>query len=168
VSTSEEQVISPNEQLIIDEWKTFPMREPLIAKVVVDICVGGGETLERAATILKNLTGQTPAQSKAHQTIRDFGIRKKEPIAVLQEELKETVGNIIDWQMTQHGGSLRMTIMDLALIQGRIFEASESQFRKPFDTFSFSCKNQISTVHQSKMAWPNSKIPDFVLADYGL
>jgi large subunit ribosomal protein L5 len=82
MSTSEEQMISPNEQLIIDEWKTFPMREPQIAKVVVDICVGGGETLERAATILKNLTGQTPVQSKARQTIRDFGIRKKEPIAV--------------------------------------------------------------------------------------
>jgi len=82
VSTSEEQMISPNEQLIIDDWKTFPMREPQIAKVVVDICVGGGETLERAATILKNLTGQTPVQSKAHQTIRDFGIRKREPIAV--------------------------------------------------------------------------------------
>ncbi|RDE12683.1 MAG: 50S ribosomal protein L5 [Candidatus Thorarchaeota archaeon] len=75
-------MISPNEQLIIDDWKTFPMREPQIAKVVVDICVGGGETLERAATILKNLTGQTPVQSKAHQTIRDFGIRKREPIAV--------------------------------------------------------------------------------------
>jgi large subunit ribosomal protein L5 len=82
MSTSEEQMISPNEQLIIDEWKTFPMRDPQIAKVVVDICVGGGETLERAATILKNLTGQTPVQSKARQTIRDFGIRKKEPIAV--------------------------------------------------------------------------------------
>lgn len=82
MSTSEEQMISPNEQLIIDDWKTFPMREPQIAKVVVDICVGGGETLERAATILKNLTGQTPVQSKAHQTIRDFGIRKREPIAV--------------------------------------------------------------------------------------
>ena len=82
MSTSEEQVIAPNEQLIIDDWKTYPMREPQIAKVVVDICVGGGETLERAATILKNLTGQTPVQSKAHQTIRDFGIRKNEPIAV--------------------------------------------------------------------------------------
>lgn len=82
MSTTEEQLVSPNEKLIIDEWKTFPMREPQIAKVVVDICVGGGETLERATTILKNLTGQTPVQSKAHQTIRDFGIRKKEPIAV--------------------------------------------------------------------------------------
>lgn len=82
MSTSDEQVAAPNEQLILEEWKTFPMREPKIAKVVVDICVGGGETLERAGTILKNLTGQTPAQSRAHQTIRDFGIRKKEAIAV--------------------------------------------------------------------------------------
>jgi large subunit ribosomal protein L5 len=71
-----------NEQLYIDDWKAYPMREPFVAKVVVDICTGGGEELTRAATILEQLTGQTPVQSKAKQTIRDFGIRKKEPIAV--------------------------------------------------------------------------------------
>ncbi len=71
-----------NEQLYIDDWKAYPMREPFVAKVVVDICTGGGEDLTRAATILEQLTGQNPVQSKAKQTIRDFGIRKKEPIAV--------------------------------------------------------------------------------------
>ena len=73
---------SPNEKLYIDDWKAYPMRAPYIAKVVVDICTGGGDELNRAATILEQLTGQTPVQSKAHQTVRDFGIRKKEPIAV--------------------------------------------------------------------------------------
>ena len=58
------------------------MREPFIAKVVVDMCTGGGEVLSRAATILEQLTGQAPAQSKAKQTVRDFGIRRREPIAV--------------------------------------------------------------------------------------
>lgn len=71
-----------NEQVYREDWKTFPMREPRIAKVVVDICTSGGEDLNRAATILEQLTGQSPIQSKARQTIRDFGIRKKEPIAV--------------------------------------------------------------------------------------
>lgn len=71
-----------NEEVFIEDWKAYPMREPHIAKVVVDVCTGGGEPLTRAATILEDLTGQTPTQSKARQTIRDFGIRRREPIAV--------------------------------------------------------------------------------------
>ncbi|MBN2229566.1 MAG: 50S ribosomal protein L5 [Candidatus Thorarchaeota archaeon] len=71
-----------NEHVYTDDWKAFPMREPFISKVVVDICTGGGEELNKASTILEMLTGQTPIQSRARQTIRDFGIRKREPIAV--------------------------------------------------------------------------------------
>jgi large subunit ribosomal protein L5 len=71
-----------NETLYTDDWKAYPMREPFIAKVVVDICTGGGEELTRAATILEQLTGQNPIQSRARQTVRDFGIRRNEPIAV--------------------------------------------------------------------------------------
>jgi len=40
-----------------------------------------GETLEKAARVLEQLTGQKPVKRKARQTIRDFGIRKGEPIA---------------------------------------------------------------------------------------
>ena len=71
-----------NEQVFIDDWKAYPMREPFIAKVVVDICTGGSDELSRASTILEQLTGQTPVQSRARQTVRDFGIRRNEPIAV--------------------------------------------------------------------------------------
>jgi large subunit ribosomal protein L5 len=71
-----------NEQIFVEDWKAYPMREPRIAKVIVDVCTGGGEPLAKAATILENLTGQTPVESKARQTVRDFGIRRKEPIAV--------------------------------------------------------------------------------------
>ena len=71
-----------NEQVYTEDWKAYPMRQPQIAKVVVDICTSGGDDLTKASTILEQLTGQAPIQSKARQTIRDFGIRKKEPIAV--------------------------------------------------------------------------------------
>jgi large subunit ribosomal protein L5 len=77
-----DEIILPNEELYREDWKVYPMRKPKIEKVVVDICTGGGESLDRAATILEQLTGQTPSQSKAKQTVRDFGIRRKEPIAV--------------------------------------------------------------------------------------
>ncbi len=80
--TVAEENITPHEDIIVKEWELCPMRRPFIAKVVVDICTGGGEPLRRAATVLEQLTGQKPVQSRAKQTIRDFGIRKKEPIAV--------------------------------------------------------------------------------------
>ncbi|MHA1950995.1 MAG: 50S ribosomal protein L5 [Candidatus Thorarchaeota archaeon] len=71
-----------NEAVFLEDWKAFPMREPFIAKVVVDMCTGGGEALGRATTILEDLSGQSPTQSRARQTVRDFGIRRREPIAV--------------------------------------------------------------------------------------
>ncbi|MGQ4870877.1 MAG: 50S ribosomal protein L5 [Candidatus Thorarchaeota archaeon] len=80
--TTVEENITPHEDIIVKEWEAYPMRRPYIAKVIVDMCTGGGEPLKRAATILEMLTGQKPVQSRAKQTIRDFGIRKKEPIAV--------------------------------------------------------------------------------------
>jgi large subunit ribosomal protein L5 len=72
----------PNEQLYLQDWEVFPMRHPFVAKVVVDMCTGGGEPLTRASSILEELTGQSPMQSRAKQTVRDFGIRRKEAIAV--------------------------------------------------------------------------------------
>lgn len=72
----------PNEQLFIEDWDAYPMRRPFVSKVVVDMCTGGGEPLSRAALILEEITGQNPVQSRAKQTVRDFGIRRKEAIAV--------------------------------------------------------------------------------------
>ena len=77
-----------------------PMLRPGIEKVVVNVSVGkSGEPLERAMTILEELTGQRPCVRRAKKTIREFGIRKREPIACLvtlrgekaQEFLKRTL-----------------------------------------------------------------------------
>ncbi|MFX1518415.1 MAG: 50S ribosomal protein L5 [Promethearchaeota archaeon] len=69
-------------ELLLNDWKEHPMRKPRIAKVTVNMGVGrSGELLERARTVLESLTGQTPINLIAKQTIRDFGIRKNEPIA---------------------------------------------------------------------------------------
>jgi large subunit ribosomal protein L5 len=60
------------------------MLKPRIEKVVVNISVGkSGEPLEKASKVLKELTGQNPCKRKAKKTIRDFGIRKGEPIACM-------------------------------------------------------------------------------------
>jgi len=61
-----------------------PMRKIRIEKVVVNVCVGSsGERLEKAAKILEQLTGMKPSFRKAKKTIKDFGIRKGERIAVV-------------------------------------------------------------------------------------
>ncbi len=58
------------------------MLTPRIEKVVVNLNVGkSGEPLEKATRVLKELTGQVPVKRNAKSTIRDFGIRKGEPIA---------------------------------------------------------------------------------------
>ena len=51
--------------------------------VRTDISVGeSGDRLTRASKVLEQLTGQTPVTSKARYTVRQFGIRRNEKIAV--------------------------------------------------------------------------------------
>jgi len=73
-----------SEDEIRKSWEEQPMRKPRVDKVVVNIGVGkSGEPLEKASKVLEDLTGQTPSKRKAQVTIRDFGIRMGEPIAVI-------------------------------------------------------------------------------------
>jgi len=66
---------------ILEMWDKFLMRKLRISKVVVHMGVGAsGERLEKAIKVLKSLTNQTPVKLLARKTIRDFGIRKREPI----------------------------------------------------------------------------------------
>ena len=72
------------ESHIYEKWKKEPMCKPRVEKVVVNISVGkSGEQLEKASNVLKSITGQTPCKRKAKKTIRDFNIRKGEPIACI-------------------------------------------------------------------------------------
>jgi large subunit ribosomal protein L5 len=71
-----------NSEEIAKKWEENPMLRPRISYVVVNCAVGkSGEPLQKAMKIIEELTGQKPAQCKAKQTVREFGIRKDEPIA---------------------------------------------------------------------------------------
>ena len=60
------------------------MRNIRIGKIVINIGVGkSGEPIERASKVLEEITAQKPTSRIAKSTIRDFGIHKGEPIAVM-------------------------------------------------------------------------------------
>ena len=79
-----------SEEEIISNWEQHPMLKPRIAKVVVNLNVGkSGDPLEKANQVLEEITGQTPIKRKAKKTVRDFGIREGESIAVIVTLRKE-------------------------------------------------------------------------------
>merc|ERR1719198_750747 len=66
-----------------DEKRGNPMKDLVLKKLCVNICVGeSGDRLTRAAKVIEQLTGQTPVFSKARYTVRSFSIRRNEKIAV--------------------------------------------------------------------------------------
>lgn len=73
-----------SEEKILKTWEEHPMRKPRIEKVVVNLNVGkSGEPLEKANKVLEEITGQVPVKKRAKKSIRDFGIREGEAIAVV-------------------------------------------------------------------------------------
>lgn len=98
-----------SEDNIRKKWEENPMLKPRIEKVVVNISVGkSGEPLEKASKVLKNLTGQNPCKMKAKKTIRDFGIRRGEPMACIvtlrkqkaMEFLKKVL-HVVDYKISK-------------------------------------------------------------------
>jgi len=74
---------APKAEVKEKEEKASVMREIRIAKVVVNCCVGeAGDRLTRASRVLKELCDQNPVFSEARLTVRTFGIRRNEKIAV--------------------------------------------------------------------------------------
>lgn len=82
----EENIIEvPDEkkQEFFEKWESNKNLVPKIGKVTVNMSIGeSGVRLEKASQVLESLTDQTPIKLKAKKTIRTFGIRKFEPIAV--------------------------------------------------------------------------------------
>ena len=66
-----------------DELWSNPMKKPHLEKIVLNIGVGsGGEELERAATVLKTITGKEPVKTLSKKNIKEFNLRKGRAIGV--------------------------------------------------------------------------------------
>ncbi len=112
------------------------MRDLKIGKVVVNITQGqSGEPLDRAMTILENLTGQRPSTRRAKQTIRTWGIRRNEPIACMvtlrgekaNDILRKTfpaVGNRINPRSFDQNGNFAFGIREHIDIPGQRYDPS--------------------------------------------
>ena len=58
-----------------------PMREIRIEKVTLNIGVGeGGDKLVKAEKVLESIAGQKPTRTYAKRTIREWGMKRGEPI----------------------------------------------------------------------------------------
>ena len=72
-----------------------PMREIRLEKVVLNIGVGeGGEKLAKAEKVLETIVGQKPSRTYAKESVRDWKIKRGEPIgciATLRGELATKV-----------------------------------------------------------------------------
>jgi large subunit ribosomal protein L5 len=61
-----------------------PLRIVRIEKVTLNIATGkSGEPLEKAKKVLNQLTQKTPTTKRAKKAIKDFGVRKGEPISAV-------------------------------------------------------------------------------------
>lgn len=63
-----------------EKWKN-PMKKPFLEKIVLNIGVGsGGEELEKAVTVLEQITGRTPVKTVSKVNVKEFNLRIGRPI----------------------------------------------------------------------------------------
>jgi large subunit ribosomal protein L5 len=138
-NSTSDNVVNTKSEILISKGKEShkkTMREILIGKVVVNITVGqSGEPLDRAMTILENLTAQKPVVRRAKQTIRNWGIRRNEPISCMvtlrkdkgEEFLRKTfpaIGNRIKARSFDKQGNFAFGIHEHIDIPGQRYDPS--------------------------------------------
>lgn len=115
-----------------EKKKTF--FNPKIAKITVNIGVGeAGERLNKAETVLTNITGNKPVQTLSKTTSKDWGIRKMMPIGCkvtlrskkaeqfLTEALKTRHNKIADYSFDEEG-NLSFGIPDHTLFKDQKYD----------------------------------------------
>jgi len=90
-----------------------PMRRITVGKVVVNIGLGkSGEAIERGKKVLQQVTGQTPTQTRAKRSVRDFGTHKGEPIGVVVTVRGTETSALIEKLLTAREKKLQESCFD--------------------------------------------------------
>ncbi len=137
--------------------KENPTRQVTIEKVVINIGVGeGGEKLEKAKKVLEILTGKKPVQTLAKKTIRDFNIRKRQPIGTKVTLRKNDAENFLrralwvkNFKLPQYSfdatGSLNFGIRDYTSFEGIKYDPEIGIFGMDISvSFKRKCGSRIS------------------------
>ena len=89
------------------------MRNIRIGKIVINIGVGkSGEPIERASKVLEEITAQKPTSRIAKSTIRDFGIHKGEPIAVMVTIRREKAVEVLKKLLPAKNNQIKASSFD--------------------------------------------------------
>ncbi len=108
------------------EQASNPLRKIKIDKVTLNIATGkSGEPLEKAKKVLNQMTNQKPATKRAKKAIKDFGVRKGEPISA-----------VVTLRGNEAGEFLRRALEAVSN------KANESSF-DDYGNFSFGIKEHI-------------------------
>ena len=100
-------------ETVTETARENPMRAIKLAKVTVHVNVGkSGEMLEKARSVLGEITGQTPCTRQAKQTIKDFGIQEGEPIACLTTLRGERATTFLKRGLEAVGNTLKKSSFD--------------------------------------------------------
>lgn len=90
------------------------MKRIYIDKVILHIAVGqAGEKLEKAKSVLKELSGQEPVERVAKRTIRDFGIHRGENIAAMVTLRKEKAVEALKRVLQARGSTVPLSSVDM-------------------------------------------------------
>lgn len=89
------------------------MKKIKINKLILHIAVGqAGERLERAKSVLRDLSGQEPKELKAKKTLRDFGIHRGEKIACMVTVRKEPAVQLLQRVIQAKNNTVNMSSID--------------------------------------------------------
>jgi len=98
---------------LVEEAKENLMRTLRVEKVTVNIGAGkSGEPLEKAKKVLMQITEQKPSSRKARRTIKDWGVRKGEPIGCMVSLRREGAKEFLKRALQAVGNRLRESSFD--------------------------------------------------------
>ena len=97
----------------VEEAKENAMRTLRIEKVTVNIGLGkSGEPLEKAKKVLMQIAEQKPSSRRARRAIKDWGVRRGEPIGCMVSLRREKAKGFLKRALEAVGNKLRESSFD--------------------------------------------------------